>query len=183
MATKQVSVVVAPSFNPTATAILKATKAMDLAGSKWSVAVTSSMQRYIDTCMVTEGFGKDEASCKAMQKAIRESQVVIDAVAAGVIEQKTFTEYAQGAARALHFGIEWSPTLKNDPAYKLPWGRKSTPATAKAGKVTVTDRAALEATLQKALQQARALSLDGFASEMLDVITETLDGFTEAKGE
>lgn len=169
---------VAPDFNGSAVAILKATKAFDLAGSKWSQAVATTMQQYIDACAVT--IGRDEAACKAAQKAIRESQVVIDAVASGVVEQKTFTEYAQGAARALHYSVEWSPTLKNDPNMALPWSKKAAAAAAaKAGAVVSTSREDLDATLVKALQQARALGLTGFAADMLDLAIGALDGFKE----
>ena len=168
----------APSFDASAVTILKATKAFDLAGTKWSQAVAQTMQQYVDLCATT--IGRDEAACKAAQKAVRESQVVIDAVAAGIMEQKTFTEYAQGVARALHFGIEWSPTLKNDPALALPWSKKAAAtAAAKAGKVTSTSREDLDATLVKALQQARTLGLTRFAADMLDLAIGALDGFKE----
>lgn len=50
---------------------------------------------------------------------------------------------------------------------------------AKAGAVKTTDRAALDATICKMLQQARLLGLDGFAAEILDVCLERLDGFAE----
>lgn len=171
----------APDFNASAVTILKATKAFDLAGSKWSQAVAMTMQQYVDLCAMT--IGRDEAACKAAQKAIRESQVVLDAVASGVVEQKTFTEYAQGAARALHYSVEWSPTLKNDPNMALPWSKKAAAAAAaaaaKAGKVTSTSREDLDATISKALQQARTLGLTGFAADMLDLAIEALDGFKE----
>jgi hypothetical protein len=52
-------------------------------------------------------------------------------------------------------------------------------ATPKAGAVKTTDRAALDATLSKALAQARLLGLDSFAAEILDMCIESLDGFTE----
>ena len=169
---------VAPAFDASAVTILKATKAFDLAGSKWSQTVAATMQQYVDLCAVT--IGRDEAACKAAQKAIRESQVVIDAVAAGVVEQKTFTEYAQGAARALHYAVEWAPTLKNDPEMALPWSKKAAAAAAtKAGKVISTSREDLDSTIRKMLQQARALHLEGFAADVLDLAIDRLEGFTE----
>jgi len=170
----------APAFDEAARVILKATKAFDLAGSKWSAQIAQSMQQYVDYCATT--IGRDEAACKAAQKAIRESQVVLDAIAAGVVEAKTFTEYAQGAARALHHGIEWTATLKNDPTKALPWSKKAKGGAAtKAGKVESTDRKALDETLCKALKQARLLGLTEFAAQILDVAIESLDGFEEPK--
>lgn len=51
----------------------------------------------------------------------------------------------------------------------------------KAGKVTSTTREALDATLNKALAQARMLGLNEFAATMLDHCIESLDGFKESK--
>jgi len=175
--------VTAPAFNVHAANIVKAYGRFDAASTKFAAELSRTMNQYVDSCRTAEGIGKDEASCKAIQKAIRESESFKRAIADGLLLQKTITEYAQGAARALHYGVEWTPTLKNDPAMALPWGKKGAGKGAKSGKVVTTDRAALEATLQKALQQARALSLNEFAADMLDVITETLDGFAEAKSE
>jgi hypothetical protein len=49
----------------------------------------------------------------------------------------------------------------------------------KTGKVEVTDRAALDQTLSKAIKQARLLGLLEFAAVMLDHCIESLDGFKE----
>lgn len=49
----------------------------------------------------------------------------------------------------------------------------------KTGKVEVTDRAALDQTLSKALKQARLLGLLEFAAVMLDHCIESLDEFKE----
>ena len=168
----------APAFDETAKSILRATKAFDLAGSKWSAAVEVNMQQYVDLCVTS--IGRSEAACKAAQAAIRDSQVVLDAVAAGVMEKKTFTEYAQGAARAMFHSVPWSSTLKNDPEMGLPWGKagKGT-AGAKAGKVTSTSREDLDKTLSKAIAQARMLGLTEFAAQVLDAAIESLDGFKE----
>jgi len=51
----------------------------------------------------------------------------------------------------------------------------------KAGKIESTDRKALDATLSKAIKQARLLSLTGFAADILDLCLESLDGFKEAE--
>lgn len=49
----------------------------------------------------------------------------------------------------------------------------------KTGKVEVTDRAALDQTLSKAIKQARLLGLTEFAAVMLDHCVDSLDDFKE----
>ena len=169
---------VAISFDSFARDIVKGYKTFDKAQSKLSTTVESTMQRFVDHVSVT--LGRDEKACKALQKSIADSQVVIDTVAAGIMEKKTFTEYAQSAARALHFGVPFAASLKNDDTKKLPWSKKaSTSTTQKAGKVTSTTRDELDKTLSKALAQARALGLTDFAADVLDLCIDRLDGFKE----
>ena len=166
------------SFDKFASEIVKGYKAFDKAQGKLSQTVCTTMQQFVDHVAVT--IGRDEKACKALQKAVADSQIVIDAVAAGFMEKKTFTEYAQSAARALHFNVPFAPSLKNDKEKSLPWGKagKAT-ATPKAGKVTSTTRDELDKTLSKALAQARALGLTDFAADVLDLAIERLDGFKE----
>ena len=171
------NVITLPSFDTTAKTLIKGWKSFDKAQDKLSTVVNSAMQRFVDTWAVQ--VGKDEKACKAMGKAIRDSQVVVDAVASGQMERKTFTEYAQSAMRALHYGVEFTPSLKNDETKKLPFSKKSTPATAKAGKVQSTTREELDKTISKALQQARLLGLSEFSASMVDLAIESLDGFKE----
>ena len=114
-----------------------------------------------------------------MQKEIRECETVLNIVASGAMEKTTFTEYAQSAARALHFGIEFSPSLKNNDAYKLPWSKKTANKSKGAGPVQSTDRAALDKTISKALAQMRLLGLTELAADTLDLMIDRLDGFTE----
>jgi len=171
------NVIVLPSFDSHAKSIIRGWKSFDNAQGKLSTVVCTAMQKFVDTWLVQ--VGKDEKSVKAMGKAIRESQVVIDACATGQMEKKTFTEYAQSAMRALHYGVEFSPALKNDDTKKLPFSKKSTPATAKAGKVSSTTREELDKTISKAIAQARILGLSEFSASMVDLAIESLDGFKE----
>jgi hypothetical protein len=171
------NVITRPSFDTHAKTILKGHKAFDKASEKLSEVVCKTMQKFTDIWLVQ--VGKDEKSVKAMGKAIRDSQVVIDAVATGQMERKTFTEYAQGAMRALHYGVEFTPSLKNDTTKILPFSKKSTPATANAGKVTSTTREELDKTISKAIAQARILGLSEFSASMVDLAIESLDGFKE----
>ena len=166
------------SFDKFAVDIVKGYKSFDKAQAKLSSTVDSTMQRFVDYVSVT--LGRDEKACKALQKSIGDSQVVIDTVAAGIMEKKTFTEYAQSAARALHYNVPYAASLKNDKEKSLPWSKKgASTAAPKSGKVIVTDRAELDKTLSKALAQARALHLADFAADMLDLCLDRLDNFQE----
>lgn len=170
--------IVSVSFDSNARNIGKAFAGFDKAHGKLTATVAREMQAYIDQWFISNG--KGEASVKAMGKAIRESQVVIDLVATGAMEKKTFTEYAQGAMRALHYGVPFAADLKNNPDMALPWGKAGKgSATAKSGKVTSTSRTDLDKTLSKALAQARALGLTEFAADVLDLCLDSLDGFKE----
>jgi hypothetical protein len=166
------------SFDTFAKTIVGEYKKFDKAQTKLSTTVETTMQKFVDYVAVT--LGRDEKACKALQSAIRDSQIVIDNVALGIFEKKTFTEYAQSAARALHYNVPFTAALKNDDSKKLPWSKKGgTTATPKAGKVIKTDRAELDKTISKALAQCRALGLTDLAADMLDLCLDRLDGFKE----
>lgn len=167
------------SFDTSARAIAQAYKGFDKASAKLTQTVTTTFQGFVDQWFITNG--KEPASVKAMGKAIRESQVVLDLVATGAMEKKTFTEYAQSAMRALHWGVPFSADLKNKPEYALPGGKASTSASAKAGKVEKTDLAAAAKTFQKALAQLRTLHQDGLASDVLDVLQAEWSWFSETE--
>jgi hypothetical protein len=165
------------SFDSNAAAIGRAYSGFDKAFGKLTGVVNREMQSFVDQWFISNG--KGEASVKAMGAAIRDSQVVIDIVATGAMEKKTFTEYANSAMRALYYGVPFSADLKNDPEYILPWGKKSKGSTGKSGSVTSTSRTDLDKTLSKALAQARALGLTEFAADVLDLCLDSLDGFKE----
>lgn len=170
--------IVPVSFDAHASSIAKGYKSFDSAFGKLTAIVNREMQQHIDAWFIANG--KTEDSVKALGKSIRESQVVLDLVATGAMEKKTFTEYAQSAMRALHYGVPFTADLKNNPEMGLPWGKaKAAGATAKAGKVTSTSRTDLDKTISKALAQARALGLTDFAADVLDLCLESLDGFKE----
>ena len=140
-----------PSFDATAEGIIEAQRLADNAEQSRSDTVRELMQKFVDVWFLATG-NRDEATCKALYKAIVQSQVVIDVCEGeGGMQLDTFRHYAGGAQRALHFNIEWTPTLFRDTERKLPWSKK--PATEKAegtkgsstdvrkaGKVTTTDR-------------------------------------------
>jgi hypothetical protein len=172
--------VTAPAFNPFAQAIVKSYGKFDKAASNFADQLSRTMNQYIDAARVAPGIGKDKESCQAVQKAIRESDAFVRAVADGLLHRSTVTEYAQGAARALHHGVEWFADIKNRPEFGLPWGKAGKGGGAgKAGAVTSTSREDLDKTLSKAIAQARILGLTEFAAQVLDVAIESLDGFKE----
>jgi hypothetical protein len=164
------------SFDQPAMTIVKAYQGLDKAQAKLTAIVNQTFQGYLDTWFISNG--KSEASVKAMGKAIRESQVVLDIVASGAMEKKTFTEYAQSAMRALHWGVPFSADLKNKPEYALPGGKAAKPST-KAGTVEKTNLEAVCKTLQKALAQMRTLGLDDVAADTLDAVQSHWDWFSE----
>jgi hypothetical protein len=167
------------SFDSHARAIIGGYKAFDAASGKLTATVNREMQGHIDAWFIANG--KDEASVKALGASIRDSQVVLDIVATGAMEKKTFTEYAQSAMRALHYGVPFTADLKNDPEMGLPWGKAGKGGAAKSGKVSSTSRDDLDKTITKAIEQARMLGLLEFAADLVDLATDSLDGFTETK--
>ena len=166
-------------FASNAAKIIGAYKSFDAASGKLTATVNREVQAFIDAWSIAND--KGQASCEAMQKEIRGCDAVTKIIASGAMEKKTFTEYAQSAARALHFGIAFEASLKNNDAYKLPWsksnGAKSDPKVS--GKVSSTSREELDKTISKALAQARILGLTEFAATVLDVCLDSLDGFKE----
>jgi hypothetical protein len=169
-----------PSFNNAATAIIKALSAADNAAAKYSVTLATTMQQYLDNCAIS-GMLRDNAMVKAIGNEIRTCQAMLDAVATGMLEKKTVTEYAQSAMRAYFHDVPFAQGLKNDPDFQIPNanGDVKVKAPSKAGKVSKTSRAELDKTIVKMLEQARVLGLNEFAADMLDVCLESLDGFKE----
>jgi hypothetical protein len=175
-AIKSAPVAIIP-FNAFAKRIIGAYVSADKANTKMRDIVQVAMQQFVDTN--AQANGRTEASCKALQKAIKESEVAANSVAKGLMEAKTWTEYSQSAARALYWNVDFEPSLKNDADKKLPWSKKATNTATASGKVTSTERADLDKTISKAIQQARLLGLVDLAAELVDVAIERLDGFKE----
>jgi hypothetical protein len=169
--------IVPVSFDKTAKAVLVTLESADKAYAKATAKVASLMQQYVDAWFLSNG--REPASVKAMGKAIRESQAVVDLVAKGACAKKTFTEYAQSAMRALHWNVPFEASLKNKPELIIPGGKTKSSDVGKAGPVTSTTREAADKTLSKALAQYRALGLTEFAANLLDVALDSLDGFKE----
>lgn len=180
-----------PSFDRRATAIIGAHEVFDKASATLSDTIKATMQAYVDEVFLATG-KRDQATCNAMGKAIRESQIVIDACEGdGNMQRATFRDYAQGAMRALHFNIEWTPRLFQDKERLLPWSKRTAKAdkaentkgsatdVTKAGKVTTTTDAELIATLRKAIQQARILNRHLTVGILIDAALELDPEFKE----
>ena len=178
MTNATVQTVTVPSFTNAAKALGKAYESFDSATAKLSATVCATFTQYLDACTLA-GVGKTEKEINAIGKAIRDNEIVAAFVESGAFERKTFTEYAQSAMRAYYHGVDFAPGLKNDKGMALPWGGAKSDKATKAGKVTTTTRAELDKTISKALEQARALGLLNFAAELVDLATESLDGFAE----
>lgn len=171
------------NLNPHARAVVSAFEGFDKAASKFTGQVTIAFQMMCDTASVA-GVKRDEPSIKAFMSDIRNTEAFVDAVAVGMLEQKTVTEYAQSAGRAYFHNVPFTADLKNKPEYALPWskagkGKKHGAEAGEAGKVQTTDRAELDKTACKLLAQCRMLGLNELAATLLDTLIESLDGFKE----
>ena len=167
-----------PSFDKRATTIINAFKGFDKVQAKLSETIATTMQQHVDDFAVN--VGRDKKACEMLKTSIVDSQIVIDADASGLMQKKTFTEYAQSAMRALHFNVAFVPTLKNNKDYKLPWSKKaSTDSTKKAGKVETTDMPAFFTTMKKAISQARLLNQALTVGLLIDICIELDPEFKE----
>ena len=178
---KAVSLVsLVPSFDESAHDIANAHEAFDAASATLTEVVTLTMQRFIDAASLTLP-DRDQKSCDALGKAIRDSQAVTDICdGLGAMERKTFTEYAQSAMRAFHFNVPFAPALKNDKEYILPWSNaKKTANPKRAGKVESTTDEAFFDTMRKAIHQARLLQHELTVGLLIDACLEIDPEFTE----
>ena len=166
----------APAFTTSAATLRTALVHQDKALAKSRDTIACAMVSYVDACHVA-GLPKTDEGCQALGKAVRGCETMQSMVSLGLLEKKTLAEYAQGLMRAFYHGVPWTPTIKNDPAMALPWGKAMKPA--KAGKVSTTDAGAVTATAKKLLAQARLLGMDALAADLLDVLQEHMPEFTE----
>lgn len=98
-------------------------------------------------------------------------------VTAGGLSKSAANNYATSFWIAFEQNVPFQRTLYE--AGRKEKAADKAPDTKKAGSVKTTDRAALDATICKALQQARLLGLTEFAAEILDICLESLEGFSE----
>ena len=170
---------VLPSFNATAKIIVSATIKADKASGAAADTKTTAVQRYLDSLAVAGVPRQDQATIRALQVELKTCQVMLDAMAKGLMT-KTDTEYVQSAMRAYWHDVPYAPSLKNNPDYNIP-GADGKVKESKAGAVKTTNRKSLFATLNKALEQMRLLDEHDAAASLLDTIQEYFEEFTETE--
>lgn len=147
-----------------------------------SERVLALIQMAVDIAYQKNGTGED--ACKCLATEIRESEFAMNTALAGVYSKTTWSNYAQGAQRALHFNVPFTAGLFKDAEKVLPWSKKAPSEGAKqkaGGKVQSTTQADLIKTISKALAQARLLNMTDFAGEVLDVCIDRIEGFKETE--
>ena len=100
-------------------------------------------------------------------------------VTAGGLSKSAANNYATSFWIAFETNVPFQRTLFESGRKAKVASDDKAPDNKKAGAVKTTDRAALDATLCKVLQQARLLGLTEFAALIVDVCVECLDKFTE----
>ena len=117
------------SFEKHASAIIKARALADKAESKFSDALHGAVNAYIDAARAA-GIKPNEASCAALGAELKGCQSVVDSIAAGLFEAKTWGDYARGAERAFFHGTPWTPSTFKKPELALPWSKPRGPKAA-----------------------------------------------------
>jgi hypothetical protein len=174
---KQTIVSLVPAFDTKAAAIITAQRQADKVNVKAGAAIVQAMQQHLDACAVA-AVPRDLQGVTAIGKGIRECQAFLDAVAVGTFEKKTITEYAQGAMRAYFHNVEFTASLKNDPAFKIP---AKDGLVKKAGSVSTTTKAAAFKTARKLLEQLRLIECDDTAAAVLDAMLDGFEDFAEVE--
>ena len=114
------------SFESHASAIVKARIAADKAEGKHADTLNAGVNAFIDAARAAN-IKPDETSCAALAAELKGCQAVVDAVAAGLYESKTWGDYARGAERAFFHGVPWTPGTFKKPELALPWSKPRGP--------------------------------------------------------
>lgn len=121
------------SFESFAAPIIDALESADRAATNYASVLSEQINAYIDACRKA-GYAKDEIDCSWIKYEIINAPAFVDAIASGLLLEKTVNEYGNGAMRAFYHGVPWSASLKNDPAFKLPWMKAKPGRAPKPGK-------------------------------------------------
>ena len=114
----------------------------------------------------------DDASAKAASRAVR--RALEDA--GDVLADATVAAYAQGAARAIFWGVQWTPNLHSDKTRKLPGASRPGSTTKTVSRATVDEK------VGAALEALRVFGLTAIAAEMIDVIRKAFPDWEEPAG-
>jgi len=193
----------APAFTG-ASVILLAEKILGDAHDEYNKALSNIYDAHLTACHKA-GIPKSKAGCAAVhaaiktgfaeayrEKLIREGNEGATEYTVAVLWSelngltKHLASYTTSAVKAFYKGIDWQAGLFNTvdfpdhcPVTGEKWSKSKAAKerAAKAGKVESTDRAALDATINKALKQARLLGQKGWAAEVEALCLEYLHEF------
>lgn len=180
------------SFSTAAAQIVAAHRVAAKATEKLGKTVQKIMIGFLDQCgdIPRTKDGCDQIG-KAMRVELKDDGILGKALKDNIgLKLKSVKNYVTSAMIAHYYGIEWKAGLFND---GLPWNKDGTAKAPKAdakeptkaaGKVQTTSVKDLQATLLKAIEQARLLNMRDLANALGSVAAERLDGFKfESKSE
>ena len=142
------------SFEYFAPAIVDALESSDRAATTYASVLSEQIDAYISACY-DAGYEKNEVDASWVKYEIVNCPAFVDAIASGLLLEKTVNEYGNGAMRAFFHGVPWSASLKNDPSFKLPWVKAKPGRAPKAGKPANVSNAAPAEPTPKAPNDAR----------------------------
>lgn len=161
-----------------ASSIVSAFKGEAAAIVKARIAQDNAIQKMLDFVTINADKPKAEfLKGNAKTNAARgEVKAVFDSIVeSGFLSKASAATYQTCFWIAFETGVPFSRDLANKQSKES----KATSKT-KSGGIESTDRAALDKTICKALKQARLLGLLEFAADLVDLATDSLDGFTES---
>lgn len=180
------------SFSAAAAQIVAAHRVAAKATEKLGKTVQKIMIGFLDQCgdIPRTKDGCDQIG-KAMRVELKDDGILGKALKDNIgLKLASVKNYVTSAMIAHYYGIEWKAGLFND---GLPWNKDGTAKAPKAdakapakaaGKVQTTSLKDLQATLLKAIEQARLLNMRDLANALGSVAAERLDGFKfESKSE
>lgn len=195
MATSKQTISTSVSFAPSAEQIVAAQRAADKAQEKAGKTVEKVMLFFLDQC---KNLPRTKEGCdiigKAMAAELKPEGILGKAIKEGVgLKIESLKQYVTSAKIAHFKSIPWKAGLFNE---KLPYNPDGTlkaapkestgtaEPTKAAGKVQTTSLKDLQATLLKAIEQARLLNMRDLANALGSVAAERLEGFKfESKSE
>ena len=162
-----------------ATAKAKAEKLEADSISKQNAEIQKLVDAHILACTTTKAEYLKGNS--ATNEARGEVKALFDSlVSKDYIKKSSGQQYAQCFWIAFETGVPFSRDLANKKSEATAEVNAKAEATAKAGKVEVTDMPALTLTLQKALHQCTLLNQTLLKGALLDAIVEFIPDFTES---
>lgn len=162
-----------------ATADAKAKKLVADSTTNQNKAIQALVDAHVIACSTTKAeYLKGNAKTN---EARGEVKALFDSlVSKEYISKNSAQQYAQCFWIAFETNVPFSRDLANKKAEATAEVNAKAEATAKAGKVEVTDMSALVLTLQKALHQCTLLNQSMLKGALVDAIVEFIPDFTES---